>query len=956
MKNILKIAKTLCYNENDFEIEFLEEEINVTLNYIVEALKYLEFKDKKVEQLICDYLKENDYEIPLEKEEWKIDFIDKELPYDEKLKDFLNFLSIHGITEESVITEFYEKKVEFFKIAKKLYEELPKIILGQEFVVEKIVDSFKNKLDLTPDKPMMIYTFLGAPGTGKTFLAKSLKKFLPDYKLKVFDMNQYVRSDSALTLRGSDNRYGQASPGELTSFVMENPRSIIVFDEFEKAHNAVQNELLSILEGAYLTDKCGWFKDELGYIKPLNFEYKKEYNPLIHEKIEKVDFSKTIVIFTSNAGKELYKSDKFWELIKNDYKKAENMIISHLAKETKIEEGREVPIITPPILSRLAKGEILFFKELELDLQCKIAKKELLNYIDKITQKYNIEIDIENIDALSLLLTLTYSPNFSVRRIVSKVGMDFFDLITDYLLEKNINLSEIKNVHIRFSEKADKLLNELKNETKKYFFRKKLTLTFKNKFELNKNELFVYITDVVLEKTYNMEDFENGLVFEIPDVSFNEIYGHKRVKKRLQDIVKLIKNKKALEKFKIKMPKGMLLYGPPGTGKTMLAKALANEADLSFVQVNGSDLLDLNKIKTIFSIARDYAPSIIFIDEIDAIGNRYSNSGKEIFINELLTQIDGFSNNDDEVFIIAATNYKERVDPALLRSGRIDLHMYIPHLDKEARRKFLKDILNFFEKEGEFDIEKLVLNTTGMNGADLAKLKRETALYLVRKGIEKLNEKILLEQINIIKYGEKIEKEKVKDILESTAIHEAGHTIILKTLFPKKEIEQITVVARSNAFGFVAFNNEEDFKNLTKKDIFNHICVAFAGREAQVKKYGENGIDTGASNDLQQAFDLAYKAIAYYGMDDEIGPVNLANLNQNKDFTTPINFNVNISELHDKILQKTIEWLKEANRKTKKLINENWEKIEKCADILLKNEVMYNDDIEKILKYEKEFI
>ena len=266
MKNILKIAQTICYEKNIFEIEIFEEDVYVGLKDIADALKYVEFKNKKTKQLIYDYLKEKDYEIPNEKEEWKEDFIDKELPLSKDVKEFLSFLNEYGINKDSVITEFFENKIEFFKVAKKLHKELPKIILGQEFVVERIVDSFKNKLDLTPDKPLMVYTFLGAPGTGKTFLAKNLEKFLPEYKLKVFDMSQYVRSDSASSLRGIHSRYAYASPGELTSFVRENPKSILVFDEFEKAHNVVQNEFLTILEGAYLVDQCGWFEDEEGNI------------------------------------------------------------------------------------------------------------------------------------------------------------------------------------------------------------------------------------------------------------------------------------------------------------------------------------------------------------------------------------------------------------------------------------------------------------------------------------------------------------------------------------------------------------------------------------------------------------------------------------------------------------------------------------------------------------------
>jgi len=217
-----------------------------------------------------DYDEEDDYDDDdyYTNEEDEDDYDDDE---DDKEEDDEIFF---GIGKEEKEEEVEEEKIEFFEVAKKLHKNLPKIIIGQDMAIEKIVDSFKNTLDFTPDRPMMTYVFLGAPGTGKTFLAKSLEKFLDGYKLKVFDMSQYVRHDSALTLRGTDHRFSGSAPGELTSFVLHNPKAIIVFDEFEKAHNDVQNELLTIFEGAYMVDKCGWYKDDDGNFIPITDEVK----------------------------------------------------------------------------------------------------------------------------------------------------------------------------------------------------------------------------------------------------------------------------------------------------------------------------------------------------------------------------------------------------------------------------------------------------------------------------------------------------------------------------------------------------------------------------------------------------------------------------------------------------------------------------------------------------------
>lgn len=469
-------------------------------------------------------------------------------------------------------------------------------------------------------------------------------------------------------------------------------------------------------------------------------------------------------------------------------------------------------------------------------------------------------------------------------------------------------------------------------------FRKNLTLKIEKNLEF-KNNVFVYkIKDIYFEKVTNINDIgEDGILFDVPNVSFDDIAGHDKIKKKLKEIVKFLKNPKDLAKLGIDLPKGMLLYGPPGTGKTMLAKALANEAHLPFLATTGSDLLDIERLDKIFNTANEYAPSIIFVDEIDAVGRRDINIGREIVINKLLAKINGFK-EEENIFVIAATNYPKKIDPAILRSGRIDLLFEIKSLDKKARRYFIEKIIHHYKTNGKFDINKLVVYTTGMNGADLEKVKREIGFEMIRSGKEYMDESLLIEIINIVKYGEKIEDIDITKTLESIAIHEAGHAVISKILRPALKIEQITITPRNKAFGFVAYNYEDNYKNLSKEDIKKELQILLAGRFAQIKKYGVEGIDSGASDDLEKATNLAYTAISEFGMDEELGNVNLKNVNELK------------LGMDGKIRDIILVWLKEAEDNVKNLIDENWSKIEIVANALLEKEMLDENEFLELIK------
>ena len=371
----------------------------------------------------------------------------------------------------------------------------------------------------------------------------------------------------------------------------------------------------------------------------------------------------------------------------------------------------------------------------------------------------------------------------------------------------------------------------------------------------------------------------------------------------------------------------------------MLAKALANEADLPFISTTGKDLIEEGKIDEIFSIAREHAPSIIFIDELDSIPSRKNNLNVSYIINTLLTNIDGFESHDEPVFIVAAMNIKDRIDEALIRSGRIDIHVEVSALDKEARLYFIDKMIRKEIFDNNIDKEEVLKYTATLNGSDLEKIERESILFVLKNSFEKVTQEIIIEQINTIKYGRRVEDKSLENVLKETAYHEAGHAVVSKVLNPQQIIEQITVMPRNNALGFVSFSESDKYTNSTKVYFQNQICIALAGRIAQAREFGGENIDSGAHSDLKTANAIAYRAITRYGMDDTLVNMNLSTFDaENQLFSNKI------------IFERVQEWISTLSVHTKNIVNENWHHIDQLAKILLKDEQIDGKVLDDILK------
>lgn len=998
MKNILLGAKYIAIKYNSKTI---------SLKHIKITLSMLEFYDDELRDKIFTYLGSSYSKIPNIFTQEILDNVEshKKIKFGSKTKRFITYLEKKGYkkTENRITTNmdiilddicnvfdldnnYFEdeeaqledeevqqieenkdnsistnnQKSDPIKLAIELKEKLSNKIYGQDLAINAVVDSFKNKILESKDRPAHTFLFLGPPATGKTMMAKQISEAFEDYEFFNLSMTSYQSEKNGDSIFGTERIYGNALVGQLTDFVRLNPKSVILIDEFEKAHTTIQKKFLTIFSEGYLKDGNGWIYDEYEekYIPFNSNEHEHKSNQT--KVISKIKFDQTIIIMTSNLGTELYNNSDFTDNIDND--KAELMILQSLQSEKKIEEGNEVLAIVPEMLSRLSQGKIVLFNKLSFENLLKISKDVFLENIKIIRDIYDVKlIKSKSVDYLIQCLLLKFSPELDIRRIKSKIFEIFMDMLTDKLLENNKYISDINSIKINLSKDVKSFIDNTILEYKqnntliKYLFRKNYTLDLNIDITFESNTIILNLKSAKFITIVKAKDAvgSNGIIFNIPNTTFDDIAGHVEVKIRLKEIASLLKDTSELRRFDATVPKGMLLYGKPGTGKTMLASALANYAELPFIYTTANKLIDhgsgnLETMKDIFKRAKDYSPSIIFIDEFDTFQKRQSTNGSRAIINELLTQIDGFDNKSDEtVFIIAATNFKDDIDDALLRPGRIELHMEIPTLDKEGREYFINKILKKPSSKN-IDKSKLIMYTAGFTGAELKKVANESALYAIRNDLKEISEEIIIEQINIEKYGRRLTNKSILEEIDETAYHEAGHAIISKVLMPNVKIEQITITPRDNTLGFVSFDSENNYSNLSKSDLENKIAISFAGRIAQIKQFDVDGFDTGASNDLKQATRLAYYMVANLGMDENIGYINIDGIPTVKNEQGISSFKTN-DFIKEKIEAKVLEILDIQRQRTKKLIDENWDLIEKLAKQLLEKEVLHEEELNQIL-------
>ena len=434
-------------------------------------------------------------------------------------------------------------------------------------------------------------------------------------------------------------------------------------------------------------------------------------------------------------------------------------------------------------------------------------------------------------------------------------------------------------------------------------------------------------------------------------VTFDDVAGSYEEKEELEEVVEFLKNPGKFQDLGAKIPRGVLLVGPPGTGKTLLAKAVAGEAGVPFFSISGSDFVEMyvgvgaSRVRDLFETAKKSSPSIVFIDEIDAVG-RHRGAGlggghdeREQTLNQLLVEMDGFGRNDG-VIIMAATNRPDILDPALLRPGRFDRQVIVDYPDMNEREEILKVHSRGKPFEESVSLKNLAKTTAGFTGADLSNILNEAALLAARRGKKLIgNDEIEDATIKVIVGPQKKSKVVVEKERKLTAFHEAGHAIVTRLLPTQDDVHQISIIPRGRAGGYTLSLPSQDKSYMSKSEMEEEIVVLLGGRVAEALVLKD--ISTGASNDIQRASQFARDMVTRYGMSAVLGPIvygtGHTEVFLGRDFSESKNYSEKTAALIDEEVMRVVD---EAYKKAEKLLLENIDKLNFVAEFLMKNEVM----------------
>lgn len=913
-----------------------------------------------------------------------------------KIKAMLDLgKELHVQEEKPSVKEEISKLVDKVKT---LQSELLDTVYGQDNAVNVFTTGYfqaelLSMTDIDRKKPRATYLFAGPPGVGKTFLAEvaAEKLSLPFMR---FDMSEYADKEANLEFCGSDKVYKNAKSGNVTGFVSEHPKCILLFDEVEKAHLCVIHLFLQMLDAGRLRDN---YTDE------------------------EVSFKDAIIIFTTNAGKQLYESESDGDFsslsrkvvlkaLRNDINPLSGSSYFPAALCSRFASGNVIMFnhIMAHDLRHIAKKEILrsasnFSKNagVSVDIDEKVytallfseggnadarmiksraesffngeiyellrlvasdkvqtsisdlTKIEFVTEIDESSEAYNLFFGEEKLTALVfgsdktvrnckkvckdveiisaktvdeakniishkdicvILIDLSYGKRGSVKYLniedQESVSADMFDYLTKlgqslpvYVLETSAySLTEEEKMSL-FKEGArdvvrldDKIGNALKQICVNVYQQQNMNLLAKT------NKVVSFTTAQTVSKngkkaTIKLIDFDMAAAVDAedscgfvtknnkPDVDFDDIIGAQDAKSELKYFAEYLRSPKKFAAAGVKMPKGALLYGPPGTGKTMLAKALAAQSGVTFIYTEGNKFLKkyvgegTEKVHDLFRSARKYAPTIVFIDEIDAIakerhGDERVAAGEET-LTALLAEMDGFNvDSTKPVFVLAATNFDvapgspRSLDQALVR--RFDRRIYVDLPTDEERKQFMlrKCAKNAMFDIGEQDIDNLAVRTVGMSLSDLDSIFEFALRQALRAELNKVKADILDKALETYVNGEK--KNWSEAEVERVARHEAGHAFLCWQ--SGETPSYLTIVARSDHGGYMQHDSTEKKTIYTKDELLSRIRVALGGRAAEIVCYGEcGGVSTGASGDLVSATAIAERIVCSYGMVDECG-------------------------------------------------------------------------------------
>lgn len=440
-------------------------------------------------------------------------------------------------------------------------------------------------------------------------------------------------------------------------------------------------------------------------------------------------------------------------------------------------------------------------------------------------------------------------------------------------------------------------------------------------------------------------------------ITFEDVAGLEEAEMEVREVVEFLKNPETFTKLGAKIPKGVILVGPPGTGKTLLAKAVAGEAQVPFFSISGSEFVEMfvgvgaSRVRDLFKRAKEKAPCIVFIDEIDAIGRSRgkgafltgSNDERESTLNQLLTEMDGFGTNSG-VILLAATNRADMLDPALLRPGRFDRHIYLELPNLKEREAIFKVHMRPLMVDDAIDTNFLAAQTPGFSGADIANICNESALIAARKKKEKIVRSDFLDAIDRVVAGlEKKSKIISPEEKKIIAYHEAGHAVVSWLLKHTDPLVKVSIIPRGKSLGAAWYLPEE--KQLRSESAFwEHLLATLGGRASEELLFGE--VSSGALDDLEKVTKEAYMMVAYYGFNKKIGTISFYDSTGQRDSAFQKPYSEETGKIIDEEVRKLVN---SAYEKAKEILTQNKDSVTKVADLLLKKEIIFKEDLESIL-------
>lgn len=447
---------------------------------------------------------------------------------------------------------------------------------------------------------------------------------------------------------------------------------------------------------------------------------------------------------------------------------------------------------------------------------------------------------------------------------------------------------------------------------------------------------------------------EKGQVYDDTErktkVTFDDIAGLDEEKEELKEIVEFLKKPKKFAEMGAKIPKGVLLYGKPGTGKTLIAKAIAGEADVPFISMSGSEFIEMfaglgaSRVRKLFDKARKLSPCIVFIDEIDAIGSRRtSNSGAETennqTLNQLLVEMDGFS-SEETIIVLAATNRPEMLDKALLRPGRFDRQVTIPAPDLRGREEILKIHSKDKKLAEDVSLYSIAEDTAGFTGAELANILNEAAIIATKKEHAAITNSDLDEAVKKVTVGlEKTSRKTSEKDKKLTAYHEAGHAIVSQFLPTQTAVKEVSIIPRGMAGGYTMYKSDEDKYYISKTEMEEKLIALLGGRAAE--KLVLNDISTGASNDIEVATKIAKDMVTVYGMSDIVGPIYL------KDREGQLEYQIFGEDMEDVVGREVKKLIDTAYANAQEILRQNMDTLHAIAAELIAKEKINEQEFNK---------